>query len=331
MTGGISVIKKIKEAALETLSIEADAVEKLKDRIDDEFIAAVQCILDCKARVVVTGMGKSGHIGRKMAATFASTGTPSFFMHPGEAFHGDLGMVTENDVVIAISNSGESTEVVNILPIIHRIGAKIIAMCGRRDSQLGKAADHFVDIGVEKEACPLGLAPTASTTATLAMGDAMAIALMSVRDFTSQDFALFHPGGALGRKLLLTVKNVMHTGDENPIVHKDKTAKDALFIMTDKGLGAASVVDDSGKLVGIITDGIIRRALAKDYKFLDEAVGNIMFATPLTITQEAMASSALSVMEKHKPRPVTVLPVIDEQKIPVGIVHLTDLLRQGVV
>ena len=325
------MIEQIKKAALETLVIEADAVEKLKSRIDEEFVAAVQCILDCKARVVVTGMGKSGHIGRKMAATFASTGTPAFFMHPGEAFHGDLGMVTENVVVIAISNSGESTEVVNILPIIHRIGAKIIAMCGRRDSQLGQNSDYFVDIGVEKEACPLGLAPTASTTATLAMGDAMAIALMSVRDFTSQDFALFHPGGALGRKLLLTVKNVMHTGDENPLVHKDKTAKDALFIMTDKGLGAASVIDDSGRLVGIITDGIIRRALAKDYKFLDEAVGNIMFATPLTIKQEAMASSALSVMEKHKPRPVTVLPVIDENNVPVGIIHLTDLLRQGVV
>ena len=325
------MIEQIKKAALETLVIEADAVEKLKSRIDEEFVAAVQCILDCKARVVVTGMGKSGHIARKMAATFASTGTPAFFMHPGEAFHGDLGMVTENDVVIAISNSGESTEVVNILPIIHRIGAKIIAMCGRRDSQLGQNSDYFVDIGVEKEACPLGLAPTASTTATLAMGDAMAIALMSVRDFTSQDFALFHPGGALGRKLLLTVKNVMHTGDENPLVHKDKTAKDALFIMTDKGLGAASVIDDSGRLVGIITDGIIRRALAKDYKFLDEAVGNIMFATPLTIKQEAMASSALSVMEKHKPRPVTVLPVIDENNVPVGIIHLTDLLRQGVV
>ena len=325
------MIEQIKKAALETLVIEADAVEKLKSRIDEEFVAAVQCILDCKARVVVTGMCKSGHIGRKMAATFASTGTPAFFMHPGEAFHGDLGMVTENDVVIAISNSGESTEVVNILPIIHRIGAKIIAMCGRRASQLGQNSDYFVDIGVEKEACPLGLAPTASTTATLAMGDAMAIALMSVRDFTSQDFALFHPGGALGRKLLLTVKNVMHTGDENPLVHKDKTAKDALFIMTDKGLGAASVIDDSGRLVGIITDGIIRRALAKDYKFLDEAVGNIMFATPLTIKQEAMASSALSVMEKHKPRPVTVLPVIDENNVPVGIIHLTDLLRQGVV
>ena len=321
----------IKEKAIETLEIEAEAVLKLKARIDDEFEAAVKCILDCKARVVVTGMGKSGHVGRKIAATFASTGTPAFFMHPAEAFHGDLGMVTENDVVIAISNSGESSEVVNILPIIRRIGAKIIAMSGRRESQLGKNCDYFVDIGVEKEACPLGLAPTASTTATLAMGDAIAVALMSVRNFTSQDFALFHPGGALGRKLLLTVANVMHTGDENPVVYQDKTAKDALFIMTDKGLGAASVVDSNSKFVGLITDGIIRRALAKDYKFLDEAVKNIMFAQPLTISKDKLAAEALSVMEKHKPRPVTVLPVVDAEHNPVGIVHLTDLLRQGVV
>lgn len=321
----------IKEKAIETLEIEAEAVLQLKARIDDEFEAAVKCILDCKARVVVTGMGKSGHVGRKIAATFASTGTPAFFMHPAEAFHGDLGMVTENDVVIAISNSGESSEVVNILPIIRRIGAKIIAMSGRRESQLGKNCDYFVDIGVEKEACPLGLAPTASTTATLAMGDAIAVALMSVRNFTSQDFALFHPGGALGRKLLLTVANVMHTGDENPVVYQDKTAKDALFIMTDKGLGAASVVDSNGKFVGLITDGIIRRALAKDYKFLDEAVKNIMFAQPLTISKDKLAAEALSVMEKHKPRPVTVLPVVDAEHNPVGIVHLTDLLRQGVV
>lgn len=319
------------EKAIETLDIEMKSVEALKARIDDEFVAAVQCILDCSARVVVTGMGKSGHIGRKIAATLASTGTPSFFMHPGEAFHGDLGMVTDKDVVIAISNSGESSEVVKILPIIRRIGATIIAMSGRRESQLGQSADHFIDIGVEREACPLGLAPTASTTATLAMGDALAIALMSVRNFTSTDFALYHPGGALGRKLLLKVSNVMHTGDENPIVHVSKTAKDALFTMTDKGLGAASVVDDSGKFVGLITDGIIRRALAEDYKFLDEAVGNIMFTEPLTIAQDKLAAEALSVMEKHKPRPVTVLPVIDAEKNPVGIVHLTDLLRQGVV
>ncbi len=321
----------IKEKAIEALKIEADAVERLTERIDDEFERAVQAILDCSARVVVTGMGKSGHIGRKMAATFASTGTPSFFMHPGEAFHGDLGMVTEHDVVIAISHSGESSEIVNILPVIRRIGAVIVAMCGRRDSSLGKNCDYFVDISVEREACPLGLAPTASTTATLAMGDAMAMALMAARNFTSQDFAMFHPGGALGRKLLLTVEHVMHSGEDNPLVRYDKTAKDALFVMTEKGLGAASVVDEKGKFVGLITDGIIRRALGKDNSFLDEPVEHIMTAEPLTITKDKLAAAALSVMEKHKPRPVTVLPVVDADRNPVGIVHLTDLLRQGVV
>ncbi len=321
----------IREKAIETLEIEAEAVTRLKERIGDEFEAAVNCILHCHARVVVTGMGKSGHVGRKIAATFASTGTPAFFMHPAEAFHGDLGMVTEHDVVIAISNSGESSEIVNILPVIRRIGAKIIAMCGRRKSQLGRFSDYFIDVGVEREACPLGLAPTASTTATLAMGDAIAMALMAVRNFTSQDFALFHPGGALGRRLLLKVENVMHSGKDNPVIHAGKTAKDALFVMTESGLGAVSVVDDAGKFIGIITDGIIRRALAKDYKFLDEAVEAIMFREALTIAPEKMAAEALSVMEKHKPRPVTVLPVIDSAGVPVGIVHLTDLLRQGVV
>ncbi|MBR2215898.1 MAG: KpsF/GutQ family sugar-phosphate isomerase [Selenomonadaceae bacterium] len=320
----------IKEKAIETLKIEAEAVEDLTHRIDEEFEAAVDCILRCKARVVVTGMGKSGHIGRKIAATLASTGTPAFFMHPAEAFHGDLGMVTEQDVVIAISNSGESTEVVHILPIIRRIGATIIALCGRRESNLGEHSDYFIDIGVKQEACPLGLAPTASTTATLAMGDAMAMALMSARNFTSQDFALFHPGGALGRKLLLTVADVMHTGEDNPIILMSKTVKDALFVMTEKGLGAASVVDTAGKFVGLVTDGIIRRALGKDNNFLDASVESIMFASPLVITKGKLAAEALSVMEKHKPRPVTVLPVIENDE-PVGIVHLTDLLRQGVV
>ena len=321
----------IKEKAVETLEIEAAAVKRLTERIDEEFVAAVNCILACKARVIVTGMGKSGHVGRKIAATLASTGTPSFFLHPAEAFHGDLGMVTEQDVVIAISNSGESSEIVNILPIIRRIGATIIAMSGRRTSQLGQFADYFIDISVEREACPLGLAPTASTTATLAMGDAIAMALMSCRNFTSQDFALFHPGGALGRRLLLTVKNVMHTDGDNPLIHKGKTAKDALFVMTDKGLGAASVVGDDGKFLGLITDGIIRRALAKDNDFLDEPVESIMFTSPLTISPEKMAAHALHVMEQHKPNPVTVLPVIDNENRPIGMVHLTDLLRQGVV
>ena len=321
----------IREKAVETLKIEAEAVEKLVLRIDDEFENAIQRILNCTARVVVTGMGKSGHVGRKIAATLASTGTPAFFMHPGEAFHGDLGMVTENDVVIAISNSGESSEIVNILPVIKRIGATIIAMSGKRQSSLGKNSDYFINIGVEREACPLGLAPTASTTATLAMGDAIAMALMAARNFTSQDFAMFHPGGALGRKLLLTVENVMHRGEDNPIVQLDKTVKDALFVMTDKGLGAVSIVDGDGKLVGLVTDGIIRRALHKDYKFLDESVEHIMTADPLVIYKNKLAAEALSVMEKHKPRPVTVLPVVDDDRNPVGMVHLTDLLRQGVV
>ena len=291
----------------------------------------VQFILAGKGRVVVTGMGKSGHVGRKIAASLASTGTPAFFMHPAEAFHGDLGMVTENDIVLAISNSGESTEIVNILALIKRIGATIIAMSGRRDSTLGKNAEFFIDIGVEREACPLGLAPTASTTATLAMGDAITIALLSARNFTAQDFALFHPGGALGRKLLLTVENIMHSGEDNPVISVQQTAKEALFMMTDKGLGATSVVDGQGFFIGLVTDGDIRRGLAKGSQFLDEPIENLMTRTPKTISKEKLAAAALSVMEKNKPRPITVLPVVDNENKPIGIVHLTDLLRQGVV
>ncbi|MBQ3442242.1 MAG: KpsF/GutQ family sugar-phosphate isomerase [Selenomonadaceae bacterium] len=321
----------IKDKAIETLRIEAAAIEALIARVDDEFIAAVERIMRCRGRVVVTGMGKSGHVGRKIAATLSSTGTPSFFMHPAEAYHGDLGMLTERDILIAISNSGESSEIVNILPVVRRIGAEIIAMCGKRTSTLGKNCDYFINIGVEREACPLGLAPTASTTATLAMGDALAMALMDEKNFTSNDFALFHPGGALGRKLLLTVGDVMHSGKDNPIVTVGATAKDALFEMTAKGLGAVSVVDEQNKFVGLVTDGIIRRALEKSRSFIDEPVEHIMFEQPLIISADKLAAAALSVMEKHKPRPVTVLPVIDKNNFPVGMIHITDLLRQGVV
>ena len=320
----------IKEKAIETLQIEADAVKKLINHIDDEFETIVNAILACNGRVIVTGMGKSGHVGRKIAASLASTGTPSFFMHPAEAFHGDLGMVTANDMVLAISNSGESNEIVNILPIIKRIGAKIIAMSGRRESTLGKNADYYIDISVEREACPLGLAPTASTTATLAMGDALAIALLSSRNFTAQDFAVFHPGGALGRRLLLTVENVMHSGEDNPVISVHKTAKEALFLMTAKGLGATSVVDENGKFIGLVTDGDIRRMLARGAEFLDEPVEDLMTKNPVIITKDKMAAEALSMMEKHQPKPITVLPVIDvEKNEPVGIVHLTDLLVYG--
>ena len=322
---------KIRVKAAETLEDEAEAISKLKERIDEEFVGACECILDCDARVVVTGMGQSGHMGRKIAASLASTGTPAFFMHPAEAFHGDLGMVTADDVVIAISNSGETAEIVNILPIIKRIGAKIIAMSGRRDSALGQHADFYIDTSVEREACPLGLAPTTSTTATLAMGDALTIALMSVRNFTAKDFAVFHPGGSLGKRLLLTVANVMHSGDDNPVIGIDASAREALFKMTDKGLGATSVVNADGKFIGLLTDGDIRRCLAKSTELLDEPVENIMTRNPVTITSDKLAASALSIMEKHKPRPITVLPVIDADGRPCGIVHLTDLLRAGVV
>lgn len=322
----------IRDKAIETIKIEMAAVEKLLDYIDDDFVVTVRDILASSGRIIVTGMGKSGHVGKKIAASLASTGTPAFFMHPAEAFHGDLGMVTSNDMVLAISNSGESSEIVNILPIIKRIGAKIIAMCGNRQSTLAKNADHYINIHVDREACPLGLAPTASTTATIVMGDALTIALLSSRNFTAQDFAVFHPGGALGRKLLLTVENVMHSGADNPIIEYTKTAKEALFLMTAKGLGATSVVDEQGNFIGIVTDGDIRRMLAKGVEFLNEPVEHLMTRNPVIITKDKMAAEALSIMEKHQPKPITVLPVIDvEANKPIGIVHLTDLLRQGVV
>ncbi len=325
------MIESVRKSAIETLKLESEAVANLIPRIDDSFDAAIKCILACPARVVVTGMGKSGHIGRKIAATFASTGTPSFFMHPAEAFHGDLGMVTAEDVVIAISNSGESSEIVNILPAIRRIGAKIIALSGKKDSTLGKFCDYFINISVDREACPLNLAPTSSTTATLAMGDAMAVALMSEKKFTAQDFAMFHPGGALGRKLLLKVEDLMHVGEENPIVRADKKMRDALFKMTETGLGATSVIDSEQKFVGLITDGMIRRALQQDYNLLDDTVENFMKKDPWTIEPNELAASALSMMDKHKPRPITVLPVVDSNQTPVGMIHLTDLLRAGIV
>jgi arabinose-5-phosphate isomerase len=300
-------------------------------RIGESFAAAVEMMLGCEGRIVVTGMGKSGLIGQKIAATLASTGTPAFFLHPAEGIHGDLGMVTGKDIVVALSNSGETDEVINILPILKRIGAKIIAMAGRADSTLAQNADIFLDVAVAKEACPLGLAPTASTTATLALGDALAVALLSKRKFTPEEFALFHPGGSLGRKLLLTVEKVMHHGAENPLIESHKTLKEALFIITTKGLGATSVIDETGKLVGIITDGDIRRSLEKGYDVLNRPLTETMTRTPKTITPEKLAAQALQIMENNKPRPITVLPVIDNNRKPVGMLHLTDLLKAGVV
>ena len=319
------------ENARNVLKMEADAILELVPRINGQFTAAVEMILACPGRTVITGMGKSGIIGRKMAATLASTGTPSFYLHPAEGIHGDLGMVTAEDVVIALSNSGETGEILHILPSLRRIGAKVIAMVGNPNSSLGKNADVVLDIGVSKEACPLGLAPTSSTTAALAFGDALAVALLSKRKFTADQFAVFHPGGSLGRKLLMTVADVMHAGDENPLVKGDMKVQDALFIITDKGLGAVSVVDAENKMIGVLTDGDIRRGLSQGFSFLTRPVTELMTKAPKTITQDKLAAEALHLMESNKPRPITVLPVIDADKHVIGLLHMTDLVRQGVV
>jgi arabinose-5-phosphate isomerase len=317
--------------AQDVLRMEAEAILELVPRVDANFAAAISLILECSGRTVITGMGKSGIIGRKMAATFASTGTPSFYLHPAEGIHGDLGMVTADDVVIALSNSGETGEILNILPSLRRIGAKIIAMVGNANSTLAKNADVVLDVGVEKEACPLGLAPTSSTTAALAYGDAIALALLQKRNFTASQFAVFHPGGSLGRKLLLTVGNIMHKGNENPLVSADTTVQEALFVITDKGLGAVSVVDEEGKMLGVLTDGDIRRGLSKGVDFLQRSVADLMTKAPKYITADKLAAQALHLMESNQPKPITVLPVLDENKVVIGLLHMTDLVRQGVV
>ena len=317
--------------AQDVLRMEAEAILELVPRVDANFAAAISLILECPGRTVITGMGKSGIVGRKMAATFASTGTPSFYLHPAEGIHGDLGMVTADDVVIALSNSGETGEILNILPSLRRIGAKIIAMVGNANSTLAKNSDVVLDVGVEKEACPLGLAPTSSTTAALAYGDAIALALLQKRNFTASQFAVFHPGGSLGRKLLLTVGNIMHKGDENPLVSAETTVQEALFVITDKGLGAVSVVDEKGKMLGVLTDGDIRRGLSKGVDFLQRSVADLMTKAPKYITADKLAAQALHLMESNQPKPITVLPVVDEDMVVVGLLHMTDLVRQGVV
>lgn len=324
-------MEQMLEQARNTLQMEADAILELVPRVDEQFSAAVAMILDCPGRVVITGMGKSGIIGRKMAATFASTGTPSFYLHPAEGIHGDLGMVTESDVVIALSNSGETGEVLHILPSLRRIGAKLIAMVGNAESSLAKNSDITLDVGVSQEACPLGLAPTSSTTAALAYGDALALALLSKRKFTASQFAVFHPGGSLGRKLLLTVEDIMHSGADNPVVNGATTVQDALFVITDKGLGAVSVVDDNEIMIGVLTDGDIRRGLSKGIDFLQRPVTELMTRAPKTITKDKLAAQALHLMESNSPKPITVLPVIDEERRVIGLLHMTDLVRQGVV
>lgn len=317
--------------AQDVLRMEAEAILELVPRIDANFAAAVEMILQCPGRTVITGMGKSGIIGRKMAATLASTGTPSFYLHPAEGIHGDLGMVTAGDVVIALSNSGETGEVLNILPSLRRIGAKIIAIVGNDASTLAKNADVVLNVGVSKEACPLGLAPTSSTTAALAYGDALALALLQRHHFTASQFAIFHPGGSLGRRLLLTVGDIMHSGEENPVVVGETTVQEALFVITDKGLGAVSVIDANGVMQGVLTDGDIRRGLSKGVDFLQRPVTELMTKQPKTITKDKLAAQALHIMESNHPKPITVLPVIDADNKVIGLLHMTDLVRQGVV
>lgn len=325
--GFMSVI----DTASRVLRDEAAAVLSLVDHLDGEFEKAVCLIEHAKGRVVLTGMGKSGHIARKIAATMASTGTPAFFLHPAEGIHGDLGMVTADDVVIAYSNSGETAEILNILPSLKRIGAKLIAVVGNTHSTLAKNADAVLNASVKKEADSLGLAPTSSTTAALALGDALAVSLMERHHFTADNFAVFHPGGSLGKKLLLTVEQVMHKGEDNPVIAETSTVKDALFVMTDKGLGAVSVVDEKGHLKGLMTDGDVRRGLEKGMDFLNLPVSEVMTLHPMVIATDQLAASALHVMEKHHPHPITVLPVTDTDGKAIGMVHITDLLKQGVM
>ncbi|HEY1610611.1 MAG TPA: KpsF/GutQ family sugar-phosphate isomerase, partial [Paraburkholderia sp.] len=286
--------------ARDVLDIEADAVRGLRDRLDDGFVGAVGLILGCRGRVVVSGIGKSGHIGRKLAATFASTGTPAFFVHPAEASHGDLGMVTADDVFVALSNSGESEELVAILPLVKRIGAKLIAMTGRPASTLAKLSDMHLYAGVEKEACSLNLAPTASTTAALALGDALAVAVLDARGFGPDDFARSHPGGALGRRLLTYVRDVMRIGDQVPLVHQDATVRDALFQITAKRMGMTAIVDHDSRVVGIFTDGDLRRVLEREGDFRNLTITSVMTKAPRTIGPDHLAVEAVELMERHR-------------------------------
>ncbi|MHB0765169.1 KpsF/GutQ family sugar-phosphate isomerase [Stutzerimonas sp. NM35] len=316
------------ETALRTIGMEIEAVEQLKVRIDERFVRACELILQCKGRVVVVGMGKSGHIGRKIAATLASTGTPAFFVHPAEASHGDMGMITQDDVVLALSNSGTTHEIVTLLPLIKRLGITLISMTGNPQSLLARSAAVNLDAGVATEACPLNLAPTSSTTASLVLGDALAISLLEARGFTAEDFAFSHPGGALGRRLLLKVENVMHSGDRLPRVKCGTSLRDALLEMTQKGLGMTVVIADDGSLAGIFTDGDLRRTLDKGIDVRQASIDQVMTVRGKTANAEMLAAEALKIMEDNK---INSLVVVDGNDRPVGALNMHDLLRAGVI
>ncbi len=314
--------------AADVLDIESRAVDRLKSRLGEDFTAACQLCMDTPGRVVVTGMGKSGHVSNKIAATLASTGTPAFFMHPAEASHGDLGMITRNDLLLAISYSGETEEVVTILPVVKRMGARLIAMTGNPRSTMAEAADAHLDISVTEEACPLNLAPTASTTATLAMGDALAVALLKNRGFTAEDFARSHPSGALGKRLLLRVGDIMRCNDRIPAVTAEVTLRDALLEMTDKGLGMTAIVDAGNRILGIYTDGDLRRTLDAGADVRSTVIRDVMHENCITTSANVLAAEALRVLEENK---ITSLLVADDDGALVGALNIHDLFREGLL
>lgn len=317
------------EQAKNILRIEAESIEALIDRVDESFIEAIEMMYSCSGKVVVTGMGKSGLIGKKIAATLASTGTPALYLNPAEGGHGDVGMVSKGDIVLAISNSGETEEIIRILPTLKRLDIKIIAMTGNTKSVLSRTADVSLDVSVKEEACSMGLAPTASTTAALAMGDALAITLLNKKGFSEEDFAFFHPGGNLGRKLLLTVEDLMHTGNYIPAVYDDTLMKDAIIEISSKRLGITAIIDAGSKLQGVITDGDLRRGLEKwGEEFFSLKAGDVMTHKPKTISKNVLAAKAVAVMEKYS---ITVLIVVDEEGTIEGVIHLHDLLKAGIV
>lgn len=320
--------QQLQSLGLAVINTELEAISALQDRIDENFISACKYLLNCEGRIVVIGMGKSGHIGGKLAATLASTGSPAFFVHPGEASHGDLGMITNKDVVLALSNSGETSEILTILPLIKRLGVPLVTMTGKPASTLAKNADAHLDVSVAKEACPLGLAPTASTTATLVMGDALAIALLEARGFTAEDFALSHPSGNLGHRLLLHVSDIMHTGDAIPQIKQDALISEALIEMTDKGLGMTAIMNEDDKIIGIFTDGDLRRVLAQTVDVHTTKLADYMTKNCKTGQPDMLAAEAVELMQRHK---INALLILDQEQRLIGAINMHDLLRAGVV
>lgn len=320
-------ISKINELAKEVLEIEANSILRLKNNIGDEFDKAIDILYNCKGRVIVTGMGKSGLIGKKIAATMSSTGTPAYFLHPAESTHGDSGVITREDVIIAISNSGETQELLNLLPLIKRFGCPMIGMTGNLTSTLAKTSDVVLDISVEKEACPLGKAPTASTTATLAMGDTLAVCLMEKKGFTKEDFLMFHPSGKLGKGLTYKVKDLMITGDRIPLVKETDSFTKVINTISEYKLGMTIILNSDNKIIGVLTDGDIRRTVIKYHDTSNILVKDVMTINPKRIDSEAYAASALHLMEKYS---ITALAVVDANDKPIGVIHVHDLLKAGV-